>query len=279
MTGIWIDTHCHLDAPEFDSDREQVCAAAQAAQVGLCVIPAVSAPTWDAVRQLAHRSGNAYALGIHPLYTANAQESDLAVLARCLEAHGSDARLVALGEIGLDYFVPLEPGRQEWFFREQVRLAKQHQLPVILHVRRSVDKVLQCLRELHFAHGGIAHAFNGSAQQAKMFLDRGFKLGFGGAMTFERARQLQRLAQQLPADAIVMETDAPDMPPDWLYVPAHLRGQGQAQGRNAPDQLPRIAAMLAQLRGVDLQAWRTITTDNACVALPRLRALLAQPAP
>lgn len=279
MTGIWIDTHCHLDAPEFDSDREQVCAAAQAAQVGLCVIPAVSAPTWDAVRQLAHRSANAYALGIHPLYTPEAQEADLATLAQTLDVHGSDGRLVALGEIGLDYFVPLEPGRQEWFFREQMRLAKHHELPVILHVRRSVDKVLQCLRELHFPCGGIAHAFNGSAQQAKMFLDRGFKLGFGGAVTFERARQLQRLAKELPADAIVMETDAPDMPPDWRYVAAHLREQGQVQGRNAPDQLPRIAAVLAQIRGVELSAWQAMTTENACTALPRLRALLAQQQP
>lgn len=272
---IWIDTHCHLDAPEFDADRTQVRAAARAAEVAWCVIPAVQASTWQAARDCAHAGGDAYALGIHPLYTPQAQVHDLALLQSVLTDSLDDSALVAVGEIGLDYFVSLDNSKQELFFREQLRIAKHCHLPVILHVRRSVDKVLSHLRQQRFDQGGIAHAFNGSLQQAHIFLDMGFKLGFGGAVTYERALQLRRLACQLPPEAIVMETDAPDIQPHWLYVSAEQRAQGQPQGRNTPAQLARIGQEIASLRGLDVQDWMEQTSLNAMAALPRLAKLIA----
>ncbi|RRD41604.1 TatD family deoxyribonuclease [Comamonadaceae bacterium OH3737_COT-264] len=275
MPACWIDTHCHLDAPEFDADRAAVRAQARAAGVICCVIPAVARRTWAAARQCAHAFGDAYALGIHPLYTPESQPGDLAALAHALQAHESDARLVAVGEIGLDFFdATLDAAWQTQALREQLRLAQTQRLPVLLHVRRSVDAVLKQLRQAHFAHGGIAHAFNGSLQQAHALLDLGFKLGFGGAATHERALQLRRLAAQLPADAIVMETDAPDIPPQWLYVPAQARANGQPQGRNSPAELPRIAAEIARLRGLPLEQWMQQSHRNALAALPRLQALM-----
>lgn len=260
---MWIDTHCHLDAAEFDADRELVRESARARGVDLCVYPAVDIRTLDAVRTLAHRHQDVYALGIHPLYTPQVQPSDLATLECQLQAHRDDPRLVAVGEIGLDGFVPgLDMTRQLEFFRAQLDLARANDLPVILHVRRSVEQVLQQVRQAQVC-GGIAHAFNGSLQQARALIDAGFCLGVGGALTYERATRLRALAQAVPIDALVLETDAPDIPPQWLYTPAHQRSQGQAQGRNAPGELPRIAAVLAELRGLDLQALAEQTTANA----------------
>lgn len=276
----WIDTHCHLDAPEFAADTDAVRQRARAAGVGLCVIPAVEVAGFEAVRALAHRLGDAYALGIHPMYVAQAPDDALAQLDAALQRHAGDARLVAVGEIGLDYFVPelAAPGplreRQEHFWREQLRLARRYGLPVIVHVRRSVDAVLKAVREVGVV-GGIAHAFSGSRQQADAALGLGLKLGFGGAVTFERATRLRELAATLPADAIVMETDAPDIAPHWLYATAQQRAAGQAQGRNEPGELPRIGAVVAELRGLSAQDWARQTRANALVALPRLRALLA----
>ncbi len=270
----WIDTHCHLDAPEFAADRDQVRARAAGKGVGMCVYPAVEVGNFDAVRDLAHAHGDCYALGIHPLCTGRATDHDLGALDRALAQFRADPRLVAVGEIGLDYFVPgLDVGRQEFFYREQLALARRHALPVILHVRRSADRLLKGLRGAGIA--GIAHAFNGSEQQAGQFLDLGFKLGFGGNLTYERAHQIRRLAVSLPLDAIVMETDSPDIPPHWLYATAQQRATGVAQGRNEPSELPRIAQEMARLRGIAPDALAEATTRNAGQALPGLAALLA----
>ena len=275
---MWIDTHAHLDAPEFDADRAAVHQRTRAAGVGLCVIPAVSASTLKTVRTLAHAQGDAYALGIHPLFTPQAQRADLDLLADQLHTHRDDPRLVAVGEIGLDQFVPALVTPEAWaqqqhFYQAQLKLAQQHQLPVILHVRRSADALLKALRQTRVV-GGIAHAFNGSMQQAQAFIDLGFKLGFGGALTFERALQLRRLASELPLSAIVLETDAPDIPPHWLYATAEQRAAGQPQGRNEPAQLPRIAQVLANLRGMSLAELAQATHANAQQALPRLKSVL-----
>ncbi len=270
----WIDTHCHLDAPELAADVAAVRERAAAAGVAHCVLPAVSVDNFDAVRLLAHRFGDSYALGIHPLCTPQARDADLEALDAALAAHAQDPRLVAVGEIGLDYFAPgLDDGRQQHFYREQLRLARRHGLPVIVHVRRSADKLLRHLRELPVT-GGIAHAFNGSLQQAQAFVDMGFRLGFGGAATFDRALQIRRLAAALPLEALVMETDSPDIPPHWLYRTAQERGAGQAQGRNEPGELPRIGAVVAQLRGISVAELAQATTRNACAALPRLAPLI-----
>jgi TatD DNase family protein len=272
--SVWIDTHCHLDAAEFDADRDAMRARAAAAGVVHCVLPAVEAGNFDAVQQLAHRHGDSYALGIHPLATGRAAEDDLRRLDEALAAARGDARLVAVGEIGLDYFVPgLDAGRQELFYREQLALARRHGLPVLLHVRRSADRLLKHLREVPVA-GGIAHAFNGSAQQAQAFVGMGFKLGFGGAATFDRALQLRRLATELPLSAIVLETDAPDIPPHWLYRTAQQRAEGEPQGRNEPAELPRIGRVIAQLRGIGEAELAAATTRNAIEALPRLAAII-----
>ncbi|MBP6404582.1 MAG: TatD family hydrolase [Ramlibacter sp.] len=270
---VWIDTHCHLDAPELAADVAAVRRRAAAAGVAHCVLPAVQVANFENVRLMAHQFGDSYALGIHPLCTPRAQDADLALLDAALARHADDPRLVAVGEIGLDYFAPgLDDARQQHFYREQLRLARKHGLPVVLHVRRSADKLLKHLRDL--PAGGIAHAFNGSLQQAQAFVAMGFKLGFGGAVTFDRALQIRKLAAELPLDALVMETDSPDIPPHWLYRTAQQRAAGQPQGRNEPGELPRIAQAVAQLRGMALDELAQATTRNACVALPRLSGLV-----
>jgi len=245
--------------------------------VAHCVIPAVHVANFEAVRLLAHSTQDSYCLGIHPLYVAQASEADLATLDAQLTQHHNDPRLVAVGEIGLDFFVPelsQSPLRekQEYFYRAQLKLARQHGLPVVLHVRRSADKLLKHLRDFSGDKPlcGIAHAFNGSEVQAAEFLKQGFKLGFGGAVTFERALQLRRLASSLPLDALVLETDAPDIPPHWLYTTAEQRSVGVAQGRNTPGELPRIAQVVAQLRGMPLSDLAYATRASTLAALPKL---------
>jgi TatD DNase family protein len=273
---VWTDTHCHLDAPEFGSAAAEVFARARAAGVQGFVLPAVERANWGAVRDLAHAHGAAYALGIHPLYVHRADEADLDALAQALQGQRDDPRLVAVGEIGLDHLVPgTDRARQERFYRAQLKLAQTVGLPVILHVRRSADALLAGLRRLPVP-GGIAHAFNGSAQQAQQFVALGLRLGFGGAMCYERALQIRALAASLPDHVPVLETDAPDMPPPWLYARVEQRARGQAHGRNEPAELPRIALALAGLRSWSLQHTARQTTANALAALPRLAALQAR---
>lgn len=270
--GGWIDTHCHLDALAL-APAKVARQAARDAGVVHCVIPAIERGNWGAVRQCAHQEGDSYALGIHPWYTSQAQEADLEHLADALTAYRHDPRLVAVGEIGLDEgVVPRDDARQMRFYQAQLRLARRFDLPVIVHVRRSADRLLKGLRDTP-VQGGIVHAFNGSLQQANRLVDMGFKLGFGGAVTYERALQLRRLVTQLPIEALVLETDAPDMPPHWLYTTAAQRAQGQVPSANNPAQLPRIAQVVAQLRNMgdqELPALAQITRNNACIALPKL---------
>jgi TatD DNase family protein len=266
---MWIDSHCHLDAAEFDTDRHAVRTAARLAGVGLCVIPAVEKSNFSTVRELAHQNGDVYALGIHPLYVPRATDDDLLFLESELERLKADKHLVAIGEIGLDYFVPAlcTPAmrQKQWhFYSAQLAIAKRFDLPVIVHVRRSADMLLKGLRDMAWraSSGGIAHAFNGSMQQAQTFIDLGFKLGFGGTLTYERSLQIRRLAAELPLDSIVLETDAPDIPPKWLYVTADERARGKNMQKNTPVQLPRIGAVLAELRRVDAGLVATQTTCN-----------------
>lgn len=267
----WIDTHCHLDAHEFDADRDEVVTRARAAGVAQVVLPAVATWNFDAVRTLAHRHGFAYALGIHPLCVDASADADLPALREALARHRDDPRLVGVGEIGLDHFVPgLDRAKQERFYAAQLKLALEFELPVIVHVRRSADTLLKHLRRIPVR--GIAHAFNGSEQQAQAFVERDFRLGFGGAMTFDRALQIRRLAQSLPEHAIVLETDAPDIPPHWLYRTAAQRAAGETM-RNEPAQLPRIAQTLCELRGWSAAQAARISSANALAALPRLAAL------
>jgi TatD DNase family protein len=274
---MWIDSHCHLDAPEFDADRAAVVRRARGAGVSMLVVPAVAVAHFEGVVALAHEHGLAYALGLHPLWLAEADGRHLQALQAALQRHRDDPRLVAVGEIGLDHFVPgADRARQDHFYRAQLKLARDAGLPVILHVRRSADALLAGLNAIAVT-GGIAHAFNGSEQQAQRLVDRGFKLGFGGAATFEPARQIRHLAATLPAEAVVLETDAPDIPPHWLYRSAAERAATPEQPghhRNEPAELPRIAATVAALRHVAPDTLAIQARANTLAALPRLAALL-----
>jgi len=264
---MWIDTHCHLDAAEFADQADAVAHRAADQQVQMIVIPAVEVANFAEVGRLAHAHANcSYALGIHPIFVPQAQESDLQVLREAVGQAMSDPRFVAIGEIGLDFFVPLltEPAmreKQAHFYAEQLKIARDFDLPVLLHVRRSQDQILKHLRRIKVP-GGIAHAFNGSFQQAQIFIDLDFKLGFGGAMTFTRALQLRRLASELPLESIVLETDAPDISPAWLHPE-----------KNSPEQLPRIGEVLAELRNMAPHDIARATSDNARTVMPRLAAL------
>ncbi|MFA7438337.1 TatD family hydrolase [Castellaniella sp.] len=272
-----IDTHCHLDAAVFQADRAAVLDRARRVGVRAIVVPAVAVSNFEAVRRLAHATpGVGYALGIHPLYVAQAQDSDLDHLQHCLQVHQADPKLLAIGEIGLDFFVPEHAegprrARQEHFFERQLQLAAAHGLPVLLHGRKAQDRLLKYMRRQPGVRG-IAHAFNGSFQQAGQFIELGFVLGMGGALTYPRALQIRRLASGLPEGALVLETDAPDMPPAWLGAG---RGAGAARPRNEPAELARIAQALARLRA---QATAHVVHQcalNAGRVLPRLQALLA----
>jgi TatD DNase family protein len=268
----WIDTHCHLDAREFDADRAAVVRRGLAAGVTRWVLPAVDAGNFERVRALAHAHGFVYALGIHPLAVGASPDDDIDRLRQALQRHGDDPRLVAVGEIGLDGFVPgQDQARAERFFHAQLKLAREFELPVIVHVRKSADGLLKHLRRVPVR--GIAHAFNGSEQQAQAFIELGFKLGFGGAMTFDRALQIRRIAQTVPDHVPVLETDAPDIPPHWLYRTAEQRAaSGNGQARNEPAELPRIAAVLAELRGWSIDETAAHCERNTLAALPRLAA-------
>ena len=245
----FIDTHCHLDAAEFGDTQAELVAAAQQAGVSQLILPAVERNNFEAVKRLcAQHACCLPAYGIHPMYVDRAQPDDLHILREYLALPGT----VAVGEIGLDFFIAdYDPARQEHFFVEQLKLACEYDLPVLLHIRRAQDTILKHLRQYKVC-GGIAHAFNGSRQQAEEFIKLGFKLGFGGAMTYPRATRLRKLATMLPLESIVLETDAPDIPPDFL-----ARGEP-----NKPEYLPRIAETLAELRGISIEEVGDITSAN-----------------
>ncbi len=254
----YIDTHCHLDAAEFGGTQSQVVLNATHHDVHRMVIPAVVRANFATVRDLCEQHPVCVpAYGIHPLYVAQSQVQDLLTLREFLLTQNP----IAVGEIGLDFFVAgYDQAQQEYFFTEQLKLAQEFDLPVLLHVRRAQDSVLKHLRRIK-VRGGIAHAFNGSRQQADEFIKLGFKLGFGGAMTYPRALRIRELATTLPIENIVLETDAPDIPPDFL-----ARNKS-----NEPQYLPRIAQTLASLRGMSLDDVASATTRNAINVLPRLK--------
>ncbi len=249
-----IDTHCHLDAAEFDPDRSQLVERYRAAGVSGIVIPTIGRINFDSIAGLCREYPECRAAyGIHPMYVDRAEPGDLDILKQMLVS----GKPVAVGEIGLDRFVAeRDDARQELFFVEQLKLARELDLPVLLHVRRAIDPVLKQLRRMRVV-GGIAHAFNGSRQQAVEFIKLDFKLGFGGAMTWPRANRIRELAATLPLASIVLETDAPDIPPVWV-----------GQGRNEPVELPRIAQELAILRDISVQEVIEATGANARKVLP-----------
>lgn len=254
-----IDTHCHLAAVEFAADRDAVVLDARTAGVLALVVPSVDVASFPAVHACCSRYAGCFpAYGIHPLHVDGAGPSDLEALRARLDC--TSLPPVAVGEIGLDrFFGDRHWAQQEFLFAEQLNIARELDLPVLLHVRRALDSVLKSLRRVRVP-GGIVHAFNGSRQQADELLGLGFKLGFGGALTRLRATRVRQLAATLPIDSLVLETDAPDMPPCWL--------EG---GRNTPRQLQKICEVIADLRGIEVGALARATSSNALTALPRLR--------
>lgn len=259
------DTHCHLDASEFDLDRDRVIERARHAGVRAILIPAVEVANFERVRDLAHGVPEGfYAIGIHPMYVDRARDDDLERVRAFVADHLDDPKLVAIGEIGLDFFVQAiasgpARNRQIFFYRQQLEIARQVSLPVLLHVRKSQDELLKWLRR-EGSPGGIAHAFNGSHQQAQQFVAQGFALGIGGAMTYTRALQIRRLAREFDLSHLVLETDAPDISPAWL-----ARGQ-----RNEPAEVAEIARALAALRDCDVKTVLEKTSATARRVVGRL---------
>jgi TatD DNase family protein len=244
-----IDTHCHIDVAEFDADRGEVLRRSRARGVMRIVVPGVDAAGWEGLLALCRLEPGLYpALGLHPLYLESHTEADLARLEREIFVQPP----VAVGEIGLDYYVKeLDRERQQALFERQLDIAGNAGLPVLLHVRKAHDEAISTLKRIRIP-GGIAHAFNGSPQQARQYIDLGFRLGFGGALTYDRSTRIRRLASELPLEAIVLETDAPDM-----VVAAH-RGE-----RNSPEYLPDCLAALALARNMAPAVVAEQTTRNA----------------
>ena len=252
-----IDSHCHLDALEFSDEQDAIIKNALHHGVEKIIIPAVNRKSFDDVIELRKKFPNCfYALGFHPMYIHDMKDCDMDTLKTYLKTYEP----VAVGEIGLDFFVTKDNKTiQEEIFVAQLKLANAFDLPVIMHVRHAIDDVLKNLRR-YPVKGGIAHAFNGSMQQAEAFIEMGFKLGFGGAMTYTRATHIQALAKSLPIESIVLETDAPDIPPSWL---GH-------QGRNTPGELHQIATFFAELRGMNLTSVIETSHQNTLDALPKI---------
>ncbi|MBM5573876.1 TatD family hydrolase [Deefgea sp. CFH1-16] len=245
-----IDSHCHLDASEFDLDRAAMLARSFAAGVTRWVVPGITAASMDKTRAMRQQYGAEIALGLHPIYEPEHSELSLQQLRGALDL----GEAIAVGEIGLDFYLPdLNHERQIYFFEAQLKIARDFDLPVIVHIRRSQDQVLKYLRKWR-VKGGIAHAFNGSEQQANAFIQLGFCLGFGGALTYSGSQRIRRLAATLPLSSLVLETDAPDMVPSWLA--------GTPPQRNEPAELAKIAVELAALRGMDVADLAEACTQN-----------------
>ncbi len=258
-----IDTHTHLDFPDFDADRDAVLARSRTQGVERLVVLGVQRDNWQRLWQLVMAEDGLYAaFGLHPVYLDQHRPEHLTELRDWLSRFAGHPKLCALGEFGLDGFVAgLDPQRQQALFEAQLQLAVEFELPALLHVRRAHAASIATLKRYRPGRGGIVHAFSGSLEEAREYLKLGFRLGLGGAATGPQARRLRRLVAQLPEEAIVLETDAPDMAPSM-----------HAYGRNSPEYLGEICAVLAELRGMTPEALAAASSRNAC-------ALFGWPAP
>jgi TatD DNase family protein len=260
-----IDTHCHLDAPIFAGKQNEVLTAARAAGVQAFIVPSIERNNFLSVLTLCQHHSNCFpALGIHPLFVNDASLDDLSALKNYIQLN----QIVAIGEIGLDYYESTaNSDRQRLFLTAQLKLAQEFNLPVLLHCRRAYDDLIKLL-QMYPQHKGIVHAFNGSRQQAERLIGKGYKLGFGGAITYLRAKKIRQLAIDLPLNALVLETDAPDMSPSFL----------SKDEVNQPKYIVSIAQTLADLRGVTFAEIACATTENAMniISRPALKTDLAR---
>lgn len=243
-----IDSHCHLDAPEFDPDRGSVVARASAAGVSMQIVPAITAASWPKLRDVcAMAPGLHAAYGLHPMYLDEHDPAHLVELRGWIERE----KPVAVGECGLDYFVEgLDPQRQRVYFDGQLALAREFDLPVIVHARRAVDAVIASIKRVGGLRG-VVHSFSGSAEQARQLWNLDFMIGLGGPVTYERANRLRKLAAGMPLEFLLLETDAPDQPD------AGIRGQ-----RNEPARLAEVCVTIAALRGAAPDEIAEATCNN-----------------
>lgn len=243
------DSHCHLDAGEFDADRDAVIARALAAGVRRQVVPAIDAAGWPALRTLCSQHAGLYpAYGLHPMFLQAHAPEHLDLLREWIERE----RPVAIGECGLDFFVEgLDYQTQQLYFEGQLALAREFDLPLIVHARRAVEAVIVAIRKVGGLRG-VVHSYAGSEEQARQLWDNGFMIGLGGPVTYERAQRLRRLAARMPLEHLLLETDAPDQPD------AEHRGQ-----RNEPARLTRVCEVIAELRGQPYEEVARVTSDNA----------------
>ncbi|WP_026816030.1 TatD family hydrolase [Arenimonas composti] len=248
MTMLY-DSHCHLDAAEFDVDRNAVLARARAAGVTRQLVPAVNRAGWPKLRGICtEEEGLRPAYGLHPMFLADHRDADLDALRRWLDGE----RPAAVGECGLDFYVEgLDHDAMARFFDGQLRLAREFDLPVVVHARRAVDAVIQAIRKIGGLHG-VVHSWSGSDEQARQLWDLGFSLGIGGPVTYERARRLRRTVASMPGEFLLLETDAPDQP-----------GQAQRGGRNEPAFLVEVLETVAALRGQSADEVARQTFTNA----------------
>ncbi len=249
-----IDTHTHLDFPDFDSDRRDVLAHSRQLGVQRMVVLGVYQQNWQRVWDMVQTDAGLFAaFGLHPVYLEQHRTADLTELGDWLTRLHGHRQLCAVGEIGLDYFLQtLDRERQQPLFEAQLKLAVDFQLPALVHVRRSHAAVIATLKRIRLSRGGIIHAFAGSQEEAREYIRLGFKLGLGGAATWPQALRMHRVLAQLPLEAVVLETDSPDMPP------AMYPGQ-----RNSPQHLPAICAALAARMGISPLALAETSTRNA----------------
>ena len=243
-----IDSHCHLDFSEFDADREIILDHCKQLGVEKIVVPGVMANSWNRLITICQQSAMLYpALGLHPIFMADHQAEDLKKLTEYITLH----KLVAIGEIGLDFYIPEhDKADQISLLEQQLSIAREADLPVILHVRKAHDQTLLLLKK-HTVKGGIIHAFSGSEQQAQHYIKLGFLFGVGGAITHKRATRLRHLFSTLPLSSLVLETDAPDMPLSNM-----------SEQRNTPENIPTILDSLAEIRSESKKEIAEITTAN-----------------
>ncbi|CAI8796034.1 TatD DNase family protein [Pseudomonas sp. IT-196MI5] len=250
-----IDTHTHLDFPDFDADRQALLAQSRALGVRRIVVLGVYQANWQRVWELVQSDPDLYAaFGLHPVYLDDHRPQHLSELGDWLTRLAGHRQLCAVGEIGLDYFIEtLDRDRQQALFEAQLQLAVDFNLPALIHVRRSHAAVIATLKRFRPKRAGIIHAFAGSQEEAREYIKLGFKLGLGGAPTWPQALRMHRVLAELPLDSVVLETDSPDMPP------AMFPGQ-----RNSPAHLPAICTALAQWMAISPQRLAAASTANSC---------------
>ena len=245
-----IDSHCHLDLPEFEPDWQDVLNSAVSKGVERILIPGTTVSGWQRQQNMAADNAQLdVAFGLHPYFFPDEPENALAALREQLQT--TTIKPVAIGEIGIDCAIDTPVKAQQALFEAQLVVASEQSLPVILHHRRSHHLLLESIKRSRFTQGGVIHAFSGSEQVARQYIDVGFKLGIGGTITYSRAQKTRQTVANIPLQHLLLETDAPDMPMS-----------GRQGARNEPQFIGEVVAALADLHGITPEAVIEQTTAN-----------------